>query len=248
MKYAEVKKAWDAARDREKARRAELDAVSAEYSAALDQYITLREKAAARKENKALFESLKDREKAASDALTLARIETAIYRDNARRALLDEIKPAALQILAKYAGKPYGEKTRAKIAEEIKTATGLRAYLSQNSYRAELNFYPDQYTFPFRADDLEMSYYTGIGDAQREPILKDNRINLKDADALGACCYTGIVPDPAARAAEIISAYHAAEEAAKAWEAAASQFNALAPLTVVKHINYRDGCPARLID
>lgn len=246
MKYAEAKKAWDAAKDREKARRAEFDAASAEYGAALDQYITLREKAAARKENKALFESLKDREKAASDALTLARIETAIYRDNARRALLDEIKPAALQILAKYAGKPYGEKTRAKIAEEIKTATGLRAYLSQNSYRAELNFYPDQYTFPFRADDLQFSFYAASGD--REPILLENKINLTDADALRAYCYTEIIEDPAARADEIISAYHAAEEAAKAWEAAASQFNALAPLTVVKHMNFYDGRPARLID
>lgn len=248
MTYAEAKKAWDAARDREKARSAELDTVSAEYGAALDQFTTIRERAAAKKENKAQFDELQRRENAASAALTAARIETAIYRDNARRALLDEIKPAALQILAKYAGKPYGDKTRAKIADEIKTATGLRAYLSQNSYRAELHFYPDQYSFPFRADDLQFSFCTGAGDTPREPILKDNRINPKDADALRACCYTEIIEDPAARAAEIISAFHAAEDASKAWEAAASRFNTLAPLTVVKHINYRDGRPARLID
>lgn len=52
-----------------------------------------------------------------------------ILKNNARVALFYDVLPVALEILAKYSGKPYGEKTRQKISDEVKEKTNCRFYI-----------------------------------------------------------------------------------------------------------------------
>lgn len=52
-----------------------------------------------------------------------------LLQNNARIALFHDVMPVLLEVLAKYKGKPYGEKTRAKIAQEVEERTGARAYI-----------------------------------------------------------------------------------------------------------------------
>lgn len=61
------------------------------------------------------------------DALTL---ENQILSDNARRAYVAEVLPGLLEIWNKYAGKPYGPKTKEKIQAEVKNALNVHFYAS----------------------------------------------------------------------------------------------------------------------
>lgn len=57
------------------------------------------------------------------------KITIKLLKNNARVALFNEITPVIVEIFNKYTGKPYGEKTRDKISDEIKTRTGCRCYI-----------------------------------------------------------------------------------------------------------------------
>lgn len=70
------------------------------------------------------------------------RIAFHLMQNNARVALYHECMPALLAILEKYKGKPYGEKTRAKIANEMEAATGARVYIGTKYSREEITIYP----------------------------------------------------------------------------------------------------------
>lgn len=68
-----------------------------------------------------------------------------LIQNNARVALYHDVLPVVLEVLQKYAGKPYGEKTREKIAQEVKARTGARAYISSRYGSDEINIYPDTF-------------------------------------------------------------------------------------------------------
>lgn len=55
-----------------------------------------------------------------SENIKNLKITMKILKNNARVALFYDVLPVALEILAKYSGKPYGEKTRQKISDEVK--------------------------------------------------------------------------------------------------------------------------------
>lgn len=65
-----------------------------------------------------------------------------IMKNNARVALWREVLPVVLEVLKKYEGKPYGEKTRAKIADEVAQRTGARAYIRTNYSQDQIDIYP----------------------------------------------------------------------------------------------------------
>ncbi len=175
----------------------------------------------------------KEAKDAAAEKLPALQLAAAIWRDNARRALLEELKPAAAAILAKYNGKPYGEKTRAKIAEEMKDTTGYRVYISDNGSRAEMGFY--QATgYTWKAEELELSYYHGTG--EKPALLENNRINAASVDELRAYNLREYIEDPAAHIEKIMEAYKEAQETANAYKAAAAKYNALIPTTAAKEI------------
>src|SRR5574344_1786958 len=58
------------------------------------------------------------------------RITLKILISNARIALFNEVLPVALEVLKKYAGKPYGDKTKQKISDEIKEKTNCWFYIT----------------------------------------------------------------------------------------------------------------------
>lgn len=53
-----------------------------------------------------------------------------ILKNNAKIALFNEVLPVALEILTKYENKPYGEKTRQKINDEVKEKTKCLFYIN----------------------------------------------------------------------------------------------------------------------
>ena len=64
-----------------------------------------------------------------SERIKNLKITRYILKNNAKIALFNEVIPIALKILKKYNGKPYGEKTRQKICDEVKEKTNCRFYI-----------------------------------------------------------------------------------------------------------------------
>lgn len=70
-----------------------------------------------------------DELKKLSEKISTLKTTIKILKNNARVALFNEITPVIAEVFNNYTGKPYGEKTRNKIAEEIKEKTGCRCYI-----------------------------------------------------------------------------------------------------------------------
>ena len=65
-----------------------------------------------------------------------------LLQNNARVALFHDVMPVLLEVLAKYKGKPYNEKTRAKIAQEVKERTDARAYIDTKYNQDYVDIFP----------------------------------------------------------------------------------------------------------
>lgn len=95
-----------------------------------------------------------------------------ILKHNAKVALFYETVPVALEILAKYEGKPYGKKTSDKIYREIKKATNCGFYIS-SSYGSYLySLYPVEGS----GNTYNISCGTEYINGEREPLLVNNKI------------------------------------------------------------------------
>ena len=160
------------------------------------------------------------------------KIENAILKDNARRAYAADVLPAVFDILKKYDGKPYGEKTRDKMSAELKTAKNCAFYISRQYSRDELHLVPlDENGYSdrmfFRYADFEFSTSWADGTPR---LLNDNKINGKitpDALRLQNCGeYVENVPE---RVEQIKTAYAAALAAESAAKQAEKAYNALLP-------------------
>ena len=229
-KYVEIRnqyynewKAAEAASDAARIRSAELatagfEAKKARYKAGEDQ------PAPAEKEWKEALNA----EKAAQDAERHARLAFYIAHDDAKRATLEYLREAAAEILGRYTGKAYGEKTRDKIAAEAAEKTGYRMYINANRASSEIKFYPVQYQ-PGPREEYIIGYYTAAqGDPA--PALIDNKIQKTSPETwkLYYCneYHTGT---PAEAAAAVEAAHAEALKAYAAFEAAAEEYNKLRP-------------------
>ena len=78
--------------------------------------------------------TIKEMEAIASEGFVpvVYKIENKILKDNARRMLFAEVIGKILDIWNSYKGKPYGDKTKEKIRNQIKEATGCWAYFHGN--------------------------------------------------------------------------------------------------------------------
>ncbi|MBQ1574869.1 MAG: hypothetical protein IIZ78_27390 [Clostridiales bacterium] len=78
--------------------------------------------------------TIKEMEAIASEGFVpvVYKIENKILKDNARRMLFAEVIEKILGIWNSYKGKPYGDKTKEKIRNQIKEATGCWAYFHGN--------------------------------------------------------------------------------------------------------------------
>lgn len=99
-----------------------------------------------------------------------------LLQNNARIALFHEVMPILLKVLVKYKGKPYGEKTSAKIAQEVEERTGARAYIISKYNQDGISIYPPQ--------GFENTYSITVGpcyntETKEYPrILIDNKIQV----------------------------------------------------------------------
>lgn len=157
------------------------------------------------------------------------KIRAEILRENLKAAIFETLKPIIWETLKKYDGKPYGDKTREKIAEETKTACGYRVYFAEKYGSGEIKAY--NATSYNNADNIaiyahNVPIFSGeLKNRLREPLETEKA-------AFSVAYEKARYTEPAeidARIDEIIAAHKAAEEALKAYNAAAEAFNKIAP-------------------
>ena len=217
---------------------AEIEQNNNAIEAATDAYFALIE---AKKQPGRLFAAANDPEikaaRAAKEAEinrlqtanTSAKIAKKIVFDNARIVAGEMLIAAITETLKKYDGKPYGEKTKEKIAKEICDKTGFYFYITRH-YSFE-----DYYITPAWEHDThkyfnscDFYFDARTNDNTRGEILNGNKINIS---GLVFSFATGIsfVSDVPARVAEILKNWETAKEAAANYAKAAAAFNEIIP-------------------
>lgn len=230
MNYAERKTIEDACYDAWKQAEQKSTTANAALNAAIDAKFSARRNTG-EAWTQADQKQLDERREYAADAEkkeNAARIAYYISADNARRALIEELTKTACEILNKYSGKPYGEKTREKISAEIEARTQYRAYIKSEYYRSTISFYPS--AWGSRRDTVEASYYT-TAESDPAPILIDNKIQPTTPEQWKPDYCDPYKDDgtPEEIAAAVIQAYRTAEAAYKSYQTARSAYNALTP-------------------
>lgn len=171
------------------------------------------------------------------------KISVALLKNNAKLALFAEVMPVALEVLAKYKGKPYGEKTREKISEEVKARTGCRFYIYTRYREAEYSIYPaDVYS-----NDYNITVGAKYDNGNQKALLTDNRIQLVNMDDLQIFYINKqYVEDIPATVQKIREAYDAARAAQEALETACSEFNKLS-VDGLPHLSSRENIYPRIL-
>lgn len=148
-----------------------------------------------------------------------------ILKNNAKIALFNEVLPVALGILKKYSGKPYGEKTREKIAEEIKAATNCRLYISSRYDSHSFEVYP----VGVSRNDYNISCGTEYTDGNKKPLLISNKIQLVTFDDLKLYYISNeYVEDVPRRVKKLKAVYEEAVAKQKELEHICNRYNSLA--------------------
>lgn len=180
---------------------------------------------AERKHNDAITAKIADREQENKRD----KIRAEILRENLKAAIFEMLKPIIWETLKKYDGKPYGDKTREKIAEETKTACGYRVYFGERYGSGEIKAYnAASYN---NADNIaiyahNVPIFSGeLKNRLREPLETEK---AAFSVAYEKARYTEPEQIDAAINA-IIAAHKAAEEAEKAYNAAVARYNDLRP-------------------
>lgn len=158
-----------------------------------------------------------------------------ILKNNAKIALFNEVLPVALDILKKYSGKPYGEKTREKISNEVKAATNCRFYIGSRYGSQSFEVYPvDAF-----GNDYNISCGTEYSEGSKKPLLVDNKIQLVTFEELEIYYISRVyVEDIPHRVEELKQLYREAVAKQKELETLCSCFNTLA-VGDIPHI-YKD--------
>lgn len=175
-----------------------------------------------------------EQEITASAAACDARLRVKILTDNYRQAVAAQVMPILAEVLAKYNGKPYGEKTRQKIAEAVaERADGCRAYLEGD----KISLYPRRSPIPAHSN---FDIYTAADEEQwkaggayrRQVIDNGNKIRPEALEGWRLSYCADYVPDVAARAAEIAAAWNAYRAEFEKLKKAADALNELLPTTI----------------
>lgn len=149
--------------------------------------------------------------------ITDLKITIKMLRSNARRALYNEITPVIIETLNNYNNKPYGEKTRDKISETIKAATGCRCYIQNGYSDSAIKVYPALY-------DYEIEIYT----KDFKILNNDNKIQVPAAEQLKLSYIHEYIENIPAAIKEMKKAYKKAVEKQKELETICGEFNAYA--------------------
>lgn len=159
------------------------------------------------------------------------KLKIEILKENAAQALFNENIGTICDTWNKYEGKPHGEKTAAKIREEIKNKTGLTVYIGNRYDDAHIQIYfhyTDKICAPFNS--LE---FVPIWDgSSKKPALIDNKIVKLNPEGLRVYYCGAYVEDVNAHLKALKKAHQKAKAAEKALEDAISEYNALTRGTI----------------
>ena len=153
-----------------------------------------------------------------------------ILKNNYNHRLAADVLPALVEVLKKYNGKKYGEKTQEKMREEFKAMTGCGLYLkrylfSQQSNNAHIYEMRDGYRH-----GEEIEFFT----ANAYIINDDNIIQAQSADAFKLYDYHEYIGNPAERVAELAAKKKELDELRNAFNKAVDAYNALT-VNVIDH-------------
>ena len=206
--------------------------------------VPLDERIARAKARQAAGMPIKDEEEEqtiikAAEKIELLQIECKILCDNARRAYIEEVKPILRDVLNKYAGKPYGEKTKAKINDEMKTRANCYVWLSYSYNCSKISFSPVNDYF-FHSRDLELHLYDN--DKCAVKILQDNKINPAALDYMQISYCSEYEEKPRQKAAKIRREWQKLKEQEKKFDALCHDFSELLPsgIDYISRSNFRN--------
>ena len=147
-----------------------------------------------------------------------------LLQNNARVALFHDVMPVLLEVLAKYKGKPYGEKTRAKIAQEVEERTGARAYIGTKYNQDEISIFPPRGFGNTYSITAGPKYNAETKEYNR--ILIDNKIQILPLECFFIWYIKSeYIEDIPAAVAEMKELYKKAVEIQKELSAICSAFN-----------------------
>lgn len=157
-----------------------------------------------------------------------AELETAkkiglILRNNYAYRLAADVLPALVEVLKKYNGKKYGEKTREKMGEEFNAMTGCGLYLERGTFSRDCN---QAHIYEMRdgyKHGEEIEFYT----KQCYIITVDNFIRAQPADAFKLYDIHEYIEDPAGRVEELAEKKKELDELHTAFNKAVDAYNAL---------------------
>lgn len=165
------------------------------------------------------------------------KIKIQILIDNAKQAFFSENIGKICEIWNRYEGKPHGEKTAAKIRDELKAATGLYISIGNKWGDAHIAIYC-RYSDKIKLPDIEIiPIYNG---AKNPAIDNNNKILPLSADSLRVYDCGKYVDNIGAHIKELREAHKAAKKAEEAYKNAVSKYNALTRGNI-QSINIREG-------
>lgn len=213
--FSEIKKEIAKQAENTKAAEAKAAAIHEKIKAGAD----FAARMAARKEYAAELAALEASAKA-------ARLAGALLKNNAKLAFFAEAGPVVAAIWSKYAGKPYGEKTREKIRDEIKAAAGVYMYIKSGDFNiSEID--ADGWRRPGGYEITCGPKYRPEGG--RPALLVDNKIQAINFDDLEILYINKMYfDDVPAAVGDMIKKLYAAQQIAKRLNEACAAFNVYA--------------------
>lgn len=162
-----------------------------------------------------------------SNEKQLLEVENKILKDNARITLFNAVLPVVIEKIEKYNNKPYGEKTREKISQEIKSVTGCDVYFSSD----EFTIYPRQQELQYYFRYNELDVHTQYNQDKRGYIklLLDNKVQALPPESFKLSYCKEYCKNPKARAKQIIKQFSDLKEKEKTFSEECSRFNELLP-------------------
>lgn len=154
------------------------------------------------------------------EAAEVQKIEKFYLMDNLALAMLEEYAPAVIEIFNKYSGKPYGEKTKDKIYNEIKNSLNCGAWIS-NGYNQTIHIYlldDNGFTGAGQAADIEISLNNNI-------LSDDNKLMETSAKKLTGKYYRAKKTNAAQAAKRYFKEVKKLEKLQEQFRKAADYFN-----------------------
>lgn len=146
-----------------------------------------------------------------------------ILKNNYNHRLAADVLPALVEVLKKYNGKKYGEKTQEKMREEFKAMTGCGLYLARFTFSQKCS---NAHIYEMR-DGYKQGEEIELFTANAYIINDDNIIQAQPADAFKIYDYSEYIENPAERVAELAEKKKELDDMRNAFNKAVDAYNAL---------------------